>query len=309
MALGVVDADRNLLHRSTVATAGMDLDRLLVMLESELRAALEAQPGAEAIGLGIPCTIDRDRGYAISAVNLPIVDVPIRDLISERLGLPSFIDNDGNVAALAEQRFGAAAGVRNLVLLTIGTGIGGGLVLEGEIYRGTRGAGAELGHIVIDADGPPCQGKCPNRGCIEALASGTALGREGRLAAEANPDSALGRTLAAGESVDGWLVTNAAIAGDPASIEVVALIGRRLGVALASLANIFEPDTIVIGGGAAAAGELMFEPAREVLRSRALPPMNETPVVAAELGGDSGMIGAATMALEENVGERHEAPT
>lgn len=309
MALGVVDADRNLLHRSTVATAGMDLDRLLAMLESELRAALEAQPGVEAIGLGIPCTIDRDRGYAISAVNLPIVDVPIRDLISERLGLPSFIDNDGNVAALAEQRFGAAAGVRNLVLLTIGTGIGGGLVLEGEIYRGTRGAGAELGHIVIDADGPPCQGKCPNRGCVEALASGTALGREGRLAAEANPDSVLGRALAAGESVDGWLVTNAAIAGDPASIEVVALIGRRLGVALSSLANIFEPDMIVIGGGAAAAGELMFEPAREVLRSRALPPMNETPVVAAELGGDSGMIGAATMALEENVSERQEART
>ncbi len=298
---GLSTIDRNVLHRSLRATAGLDLPELLDQIESELRTALQAQPEAEAVGLGIPCTIDRERGYAISAVNLPIVDVPIRDLISERVGLPTFIDNDGNTAALAEQRFGAGEGMRNIVLLTIGTGIGGGLVLEGEVYRGTRGAGAELGHVVIDADGPPCQGNCPNRGCVEALASGTALGREGRLAAEGNPDSILGVALAEGKEVDGRFVTEAAIAGDPTSIEVVALIGRRLGVALSSLANIFEPDAIVIGGGAAAAGELIFEPAREVLRARALPPMNETPVLAAELGPEAGMIGAATMALEECV--------
>ncbi len=302
MAIGVVDQERNVLHRSIVPSAGLELPELLETLESELRTAVRAEPAAEAIGLGIPCTIDRERGFAISAVNLPIVDVPIRDLIGERLGLPTFIDNDGNTAALAEQRFGAGEGMRNLVLLTIGTGIGGGLVLEGEVYRGTRGAGVELGHVVIDADGPHCQGNCPNRGCVEALASGTALGREGRLAAEANPDSTLGAALANGDQIDGRFVTEAAIAGDPASIEVVALIGRRLGVALSSLANIFEPDAIVIGGGASAAGELLFEPAREVLRARALPPMNETPVLAAELGPEAGMIGAATMALEECAG-------
>lgn len=307
MALGVVGEDRSVLYRSTMATAGLELEPLLEMLEAELRAALEAEPDAEAIGLGIPSTIDRKRGYAISSVNLPIVDVPIRDLVSERLGLPTFIDNDANLAALAEQRFGAGEGARNVVLLTIGTGIGGGLVLEGEVYRGTRGAGAELGHVVIDADGPPCQGNCPNRGCVETLASGTALGREGRLAAEANPDSVLGVALAEGEDVDGRFVTEAAIAGDAVSIEVVGLIGRRLGVALSSLANIFEPDAIVLGGGAAAAGELMFAPAREVLRSRALPPMNETPVIAAELGVEAGMIGAATMALEDNAVASHTA--
>ena len=117
-------------------------------------------------------------------MNLPIVDVPIRDLMSERLGLPVEIDNDGNVAALAEHRWGAARGATNAVLLTIGTGIGGGLILNREVYRGTTGAGAELGHIVIEADGPRCQGNCPNHGCVEAVASGTALGREARAAAE-----------------------------------------------------------------------------------------------------------------------------
>jgi glucokinase len=185
-------------------------------------------------------------------------------------------------------------------MLTIGTGIGGGLILGREVYRGTTGAGVELGHIVIDYAGPPCQGNCPNRGCVEALASGTALGREGRIAAEAHPESVLGKRHAAGEEIDGRVVTEVAIDGDGIAVEVVATIGRRLGVALSSLANIFGPDTIVIGGGASAAGELLLAPAREQLRTRALPPMNETPVVTADLGPDAGMIGAALMALEES---------
>ena len=206
------------------------------------------------------------------------------------------------MAALAEHRFGAARGASDAVMLTLGTGIGGGLVLGGEIYRGSTGAAAELGHIVIDYDGPPCQGSCPNRGCVEAFASGTAIGREGMLAAEAHPESALGRRLAADREVDGRAVTEAGLAGDGIAVDVLATAGRRLGVALASIANAFEPDVIVIGGGAAAAGELLLGPAREELRSRALPPQNATPVVLAELGPDAGLIGAATMALEESAG-------
>jgi glucokinase len=299
MAIGVVDSDQSVLYRATERTFGRDLDDLLEELELELRAALEACPQAEAVGLGIPSTIDRDRGCAISSVNLPIVDVPIRDLVGERIGLPTFIDNDANVAALAEHRFGAARGTANAIMLTIGTGIGGGLVLDGELYRGSTGAGAELGHVVIDYAGPPCQGNCPNRGCVEVLASGTALGREGRTAAEAHPGSALGQALDRGEEIDGKLVTEAAIAGDGIAVAVVATISRRLGVALSSLANIFDPDVIVIGGGASAAGDLLLEPAREQLRARALPPMNQVPVRTAELGPDAGMIGAAEMALEE----------
>jgi glucokinase len=153
--------------------------------------------------------------------------------------------------------------------------------------------------MVVDIDGPPCQGNCPNRGCIEAVASGTALGREGREAAERAPESALGRALAEKGEVTGEAVTNAALAGDETAREVVALIGRRLGVAFSSLANIFEPEVIVVGGGVIAAGELLLEPAREKLRARALPPMNRTRVAPAELGVNAGMIGAATMARIE----------
>ncbi|HEX2128169.1 MAG TPA: ROK family protein [Solirubrobacterales bacterium] len=299
MAVGVVDGAHEIRYRSTARTRGLELDELLAELESELRRAIEEHPEVESIGLGIPSTIDRERGYAISSVNLPLVDVPIRDLVTERLGMPTFIDNDANVAALAEHRLGAARDTENMVMLTIGTGIGGGLILGRQVYRGANGAGAELGHIVIDYAGPPCQGNCPNRGCVEALASGTALGREGRIAAEAHPDSALGRQHRDGMEIDGRLVTEAAIAGDGIAVEVVATIGRRLGVALSSLANIFGPDMIVIGGGASAAGDLLLEPAREQLQTRALPPMNRTPVVTAALGPEAGMIGAALMALEE----------
>jgi glucokinase len=299
MALGVVDAEQRVLHETLGITLGLELDELLDELEMHLRECAAAAPEAGAIGLGIPCTIDRERGVAISAVNLPLIDVPVRDLVAERLALPTFIDNDANCAALAEHRFGAARGARNAVVLTIGTGIGGGLILDGRVYRGSSGAGAELGHVVIDAEGPPCQGNCPNRGCVEVLASGTALGREGELAASVHPESALGRLAAEGLPVDGRAVTEAALAGDGIAVDVVATIGRRLGIALASFANVFEPDVIVVGGGAATAGELLLEPAREELRSRALPPMNRTPVVPAALGPEAGMIGAATMALEE----------
>jgi glucokinase len=185
------------------------------------------------------------------------------------------------------------------VMLTIGTGIGGGLILDGKVYRGSIGAGAELGHMVVDIDGPPCQGNCPNHGCIEAIASGTALGREGRAVAEREPDSVLGRALATEGEISGKTVTEVALAGDAMARDVVALVGRRLGVAFSSYANIFDPDVIVVGGGVMAAGDLLLDPAREELRARALPPMNETPVAAAQLGPDAGMIGAAVMAMIE----------
>jgi glucokinase len=278
---------------------GLSQEDLIHTLERELRTAMDARPEAGSVGLGIPCTIDRRRGVAVMAVNLQLADVPIRDLMQERLGVPVAIDNDANAAVLAEHRFGAARGATNVVMLTIGTGIGGGLVIEGELYRGSAGAGAELGHVVIEADGPPCQGNCPNHGCVEVMASGTAIAREGLVAAEKAPDSALGRALAAGVELDGKEVTEAALEGDLIATRVLETVGRRLGVAFASFANIFEPDVIVVGGGVIAAGDLLLAPARAELAARALPPMNETPVTAAEFGPDAGMVGAATMAMLE----------
>ena len=298
--VGVIGEDRRVLYEDQERSAGQGQDQLLETLEREVREALEARPNVAAVGLGIPCTIDRKRGVAISAVNLPIHNVPIRDLMRERLGIPVFIDNDANVAALAEHRFGAAKGTSDAVMLTIGTGIGGGVIIDGEVYRGATGAASEPGHMVIDFDGPPCQGNCPNHGCLETFASGTALAREGRVAAEREPESALGRVLAEGGTIDGKAVTDAANVGDPTALAVVAEAARRLGAGLSGLANIFEPDVIVLGGGVTkAVGELMIGPARDELRSRALPPMNEVPVELAELGTEAGMVGAAEMARLE----------
>jgi glucokinase len=299
MAVAVVDREQLVHYRDREASLGLTQEQLIHDLGQEIAQARAACPDVVAVGLGIPCTIDRMRGVAINAVNLPLNDVPIRDLMTERVGLPVLIDNDANVAALAEFLFGAGRGAQNMVMLTIGTGIGGGLVLGGKLYHGTTGSGAELGHTVIDLNGPRCQGSCPNHGCVEALASGTALAREGRDAAERNPDSALGRALAAGGELTGKSVVDAALGGDAVAKDTVALIGSRIGVACASFANIFDPDVIVIGGGVIAAGDLMLEPARNEIRARALPPMNAVPIVAAELGPEAGMVGAAAMAMLE----------
>jgi glucokinase len=296
MAVGVLDGNRQVLYRSTAPSHGLRRDELVATLMAELQRALDARPDATAIGLGVPATIDWARGITVSAVNLDLPDVPLRDLVSDRFARPAVLDNDANVAALAEHRYGAAEGATNAVMLTIGTGIGGGLILNGAPFRGSSGAGAELGHVVIDENGPKCQGNCPNYGCVEALASGHALAREGAAAAEREPESALGRVAGSGHEIDGTAVTAAAQAGDRAAIGAVAAIGRHLGVALSSLANIFDPDVIVIGGGVSVAGDLLLDPAREELRRRALPPMNETPVRLAALGPDAGMIGAAALA-------------
>jgi glucokinase len=298
MAVGVVDSEQHIHYEGKESSIGLSEDKLVEDLGRELAEAKQARPDVLSAGLGIPATIDHDRGVAIQAVNLEISDVPLRDLMQERIGLPVFLDNDANMAALAEYLYGAGRGAQNMVLLTIGTGIGGGLILGGEVYRGSTGGAAELGHIVIREDGLPCQGNCPNHGCVETYASGTALAREGKAAAEREPGSALGKALAEGPIL-GRTVTDLAVNGDALATEVVADAGRHLGVALASLANIFDPDVIVIGGGVAAAGELLIGPAREELQSRALDPMNGTPVKLAELGPDAGMIGAAAMALIE----------
>jgi glucokinase len=297
---GAVDDGLKVHHRAQRAVAGLDQSALLdtvVDAVSEVRAAAGSE--VAAVGFGIPCLIDQRSGRAVVAVNLPLRDIPFRDLMAERLGLPVFVDNDGNTATLAEHRAGAAQGTSEALLMTIGTGIGGGLILRGELYRGAIGSGAELGHVVIDMDGPRCQGNCPNRGCVEALASGTALAREARRVASERPESGLGRALAAGRELAGPLVTEFAHDGDQAAIETLALIGRRLGVAIASLVNIFNPEVVVIGGGVIAAGELLLGPAREEMLARALPPSrDEVRIVAARFGVEAGMIGAAALAFE-----------
>jgi glucokinase len=297
---GVVDEELDVYKRVHRGVQGLGQSDIISAITDAVEEATEEETGIEAVGFGIPCLIDQRTGVAVIAVNLPIADLPFRDIMAERIDLPVFIDNDANVTTLVEQRFGAARGADDVVGLTIGTGIGGGLVLGGKIYRGHIGAGGELGHMVIDEDGPRCQGQCPNQGCLEAVASGTAIGREGLVAAEQEPDSALGAAAADGLEITGELVTDLALAGDEVSRMVLGQIGRNLGVGLANLVNIFNPEVIVIGGGAMAAGDLLLEPAREELRRRALPPGRDlVRVVPARFGPEAGMLGAAVLAFDE----------
>ncbi len=305
---GAVGPGLEVHHRAQRSLKGLDQSSLLDVAVHAVAEARDAAGGeVAAVGFGIPCLIDQRTGRAVIAVNLPLADIPFADIMSERLGMPAFVDNDSNVAVLAEHRAGAARGADEVVMLTVGTGIGGGLVLGGELYRGSVGAAAELGHVVIDMDGPRCQKNCPNRGCVEALASGTALEREALHAAHEDPRSGLGRALAAGRELTGPLVTELAHDGDPAAVAVITLIGSRLGVAISSLVNIFNPQVVVIGGGVIAAGELLLRPARAEVAARALPPSRDlVRIVAARFGVEAGMIGAAALAFDR-LAERAEA--
>ncbi|HEX2015758.1 MAG TPA: ROK family protein [Solirubrobacteraceae bacterium] len=304
---GTVDSSLRVHHRAQRSAVAADQAALLdalVQTVAELRSVAETE--VAAVGFGIPCLIDHERGMATTAVHLPLINLPFRDVMAERLGLPVFVDNDANAAMLAEHGFGAARGARHALMLTLGTGIGGGAVVDGELVRGARGGAAELGHMVIAEDGPRCNGNCPNFGCLEALASGTALGRDGLQAARAHPESALGRSLAEGHEITGALVTELAHDGDSVARQVMARIGRHLGVGLSNLVNVFNPEVIVIGGGVIAAGDLLLEPAREVVAQRALAPSrDQARIVPARFGAESGMLGAAALALD---GIEHRAP-
>ena len=308
---GAVDPERlTVHHRTRREVFGIDQSALLDAAVDAVKDASEAVDGeVKAVGFGIPCTFDRRTGIAVQAVNLPLADLKFAEVMEERLGLPVEVDNDANCAVWAEARAGAAAGCTDVALLTIGTGIGGGLVLGGRLYRGFAGAGAEMGHMVVDINGPPCQGNCPNWGCLEAVASGSALVREAALRVGREPDTPLGRALEEGRALTGPLVTEMAFDGDAVAGAAVRVIGERLGVGIANLVNIFNPQVVVIGGGVIAAGELLLEPAREVMRRRALAPAKDmVRVVETAFGADSGMIGAALLAADPDAAEWGPAP-
>lgn len=297
---GAVDGDLAIHHRTNRPVLGLDQAELVEMIADavqEIRTAVDAEIGA--IGFGIPCTFDSRTGIAVQAVNLPLKDIAFADVMTERLELPVVVDNDANCAVLAEARAGVAAGCREVVMLTLGTGIGGGLVLGGQVYRGWVGGGAELGHMVVDVNGRPCQGNCPNWGCLESVASGSALVREASLAVARRPETALGRALESGRELTGPMITELARDGDPVARDAIEVVGRALGVGVANLVNIFNPQVVVIGGGVSAAGELLLRPAREVMLRRALSPNKElVRVEAAAFGAEAGLVGAALLARE-----------
>jgi glucokinase len=297
MLAGVVDSDGVVVRRTVRPTKLASEEELLTELESALAEFADEEVGA--IGVGIPSTIDQRAGRAVSSVNIPLDDVDLRVRLRERFGIAAAIENDANAAALAEHRYGAGRGSRHMVMLTLGTGIGGGLILDGRLYRGAVGAAAELGHMTIDVDGPPCVGRCPGFGHLEALASGTATDKVARETAAERPDGDLGRAAAAGRDVDARLVVELAADGPGDARDILDKVGFYLGIGIASLVEIFNPELVVIGGGFARAGDLLFEPARRVVAERTLTPARDVVrIVPALLGVEAGLIGAGLVGFE-----------
>jgi glucokinase len=299
VAAGVVRADGRIVERTRIPSpqdvaAEVILAALLEVIDG-LRAL---QPEVEAIGVGAAGLVRWPAGLVVWAPHNPYRDLPLRRLLHERTGLPTVVDNDANAAAWAEARFGAGSGSDHLILLTIGTGVGGGLVLGGRPYRGVSGLGAEVGHMIVAPDGPPCS--CGSRGCLEAMVSGTALQLLGREAVLADPEGSLARRVggdAAG--VTGPVVFEAARAGDPTARALFARMGYWLGLGIASLVTIFDPELVVVGGGLVETGELLLEPARASFKEYVFAPAHRVlpPVVPARLGPDAGLVGAGTLAL------------
>jgi glucokinase len=280
---GVVDRDGEVVRREERPTPVSSQDELL----SELDSIVEGLRGEDvvAVGFGLPSTIDQRAGRAVSSVHIPLAEIDFRARMAERFGLPVAIDNDGNAAAIAEWKLGAGRGASHIVALTLGTGIGGGLILDGRPYRGSIGAGAELGHIVLDYGGVPCGGACSGHGHFESLAAGSAA-----------DETAVRRF---GRGADGRRLVEEARTGNEQALKDLAEIGRRLGAGIASFVNVFNPELVILGGGFAEAGDILFEPVRQTLAVEALSPARDlVTVVPAAFGAEAGMVGAALVAFE-----------
>ena len=275
---GVVDRDGRVeRHRETPTP----LDS-----EAELLAGLDAAVGelldddVAALGFGIPSRIDQRTGRVLASVNIPLDELDFRGRMSERFGLPVGIENDASCAALAEHVAGAGRGSRTMIMLTLGTGVGGGIVIDGQLFRGW----AEFGHIVVEYGGEPCLGTCTGHGHLESYASGSAATRRAQEAF--------------GPAVDSHRLVRLASEGNEQALEILDDIGRRLGAGIGSLVNIFDAELCVIGGGFAAAEDYLFDAAREVARREALSPAaKRLKIVRAELGTMAGLIGAGLVAF------------
>ena len=275
---GLVDRAGNVLEEREVRSPGTSEDEVLAALDDAVEELLSDR--VAAIGYGIPANIERGSGRVLWATNLPLTDVDLRGRSQDRFGLPVGIENDASAAALAEWQLGAGMGTANLLMLTLGTGVGGGIVVDGRLFRGW----AELGHLVVQEGGRECI--CGGRGHLEVLASGSAA------------DVAARELL--GDDADAQALVTRAQAGDEGARSALARIGGTLGAAIGSLANVFDPELVVVGGGfGAAAGALVLEPARETARREAIYPANEKlDVVPAELGEDAGLVGAGLVGFE-----------
>lgn len=301
IAGGLIDESGRVVRRASVPTPAHDPEGIVAAV-----AELVDELGADDLdaGLGVACAgyLDAERQHVRFAPNLAWRDFPLRDLVAQATGRATLIENDANAAAFGEHRFGAGRGSTNTVLVTLGTGVGGGIVLDGQLYRGAFGIGGEIGHIVVERDGRACG--CGNAGCLEVYSSGSALLRSARERVEAaDAEAALLTELCGGDAtkLTGHLITQAAHDADPLARKLIGDVGRWLGEGLASISAVLDPGLYVVGGGVGEAGDLVLEPARAAYATH-LTGTGHRPVAAivqAELGNDAGMIGAAALAQED----------
>jgi len=303
VAGGVVDVEGNVTHRARRDTPDRSkspsvVEGTIVEVVAELMQVVGPETIA-AVGIGAAGFVAADRATVVFAPHLSWRHEPLQDALQRRVAVPIFVDNDANAAVWAEWKFGAAQGETHVMMITLGTGIGGGILINGQVQRGRFGIAGEFGHMQVVPGGHRCE--CGNRGCWEQYASGNALVREARSLFSANSPIAsdlLDRVEGVVDNLTGPLITQAARDGDPTARELLAEIGNWLGVGIANLAAAFDPGMFVIGGGVSSAGDLLLIPARETfkrqLTGRGYRP--EACIVAAHLGNDAGLIGAADLA-------------
>ena len=302
IAGALVSADGRITHREQVATPEDDTSAILDAT-AELITTLQAAADGEVAGVGMACAgfVDGSAGHLWFAPNLPWRDLDVADEVGRRVGYEVLVENDANAAAWGEYRHGAGVDCRNMLLATVGTGVGGGCIVDDQLLRGGHGIGGEIGHITVDPHGPRCG--CGNDGCLEVFASGTALERTAReLVASGAAKGAGLRERCGGdpEALTGQDITDLARAGDAGAVALFAELGTRLGQGLASICAVVDPALVVIGGGVADAGALLLDPAAEAFAARLIGRGHRPSprVVSAELGNDAGLVGAAALARE-----------
>jgi glucokinase len=289
-------------HSPTLVSEGLQpvVDRIFAMIDRLLSQCTTDAAQLDGIAIAAAGAIDTDKGLITSSPNLPgWSNVPLRDMVRERYGVDSCLVNDANAAALAEHRLGAGRGTNNLIYLTVSTGIGGGIIVNGELYSGISGCAGELGHMTIDANGPECD--CGNVGCLEVFASGKAVAGEAKRRIKQGGQSRLTDIVSGNlEGITAEKVAMAAQGGDRLAMEVISRAAGYLGVGMVNLVNIFNPEMIVVGGGLSKMGELLLGPARQVVKQRVFPLCaGAVRIVTAELGDDAGVLGAAIYARQQ----------
>lgn len=300
ISTALADVEGNIKSQITIPTEAQEgeipvLNKIISSIETVIKDWKVTTEDVLCIGIGSPGPLDAKTGVIITTPNLPFKNFRLTEPIKEKFNLPVYLDNDANVAAIGELIFGAGKGTKNMVYFTVSTGVGGGAIIDGKIYRGNTSNALEIGHMTVSNEGPRCG--CGNIGCLEAMASGTAIAKRGKEAAESKVET----SLKGYENVTSYEVFMEAATGDKVAKGIVDTALNYLGIGIANAIAIFDPEMVIIGGGVSKVGEVVFNKVQEVVNVRCFKSMAEAcKIVPAGLGADAGVIGAVALAIMES---------